>query len=228
MASPGSFIKGQVTDEFGTPLVGAEVYIEGASASMLTVEDGLYLIAPAAGYYDITFSMEGYETQTFPDVNLTVPFAIITLNVSLEEEEELPIVTLDSSNFLHYKNWVICEDLTGEYDMRGTKVYNTVTRALTAYEYEIEEGQVWTFDATLLAESPPVGGQKIVWRMGSYDTNGTKITRNGITRWLDEDELSVSVTHTVPAGAYKMLSQLLFYDMNCPILIKDAFYERIA
>ncbi|WP_241462393.1 SusC/RagA family TonB-linked outer membrane protein [Sphingobacterium deserti] len=61
--NPGT-IKGKVTDDGGSPLIGATVKINNSSTSIQTKEDGSYSLRTAPGNKSVTVSYIGYETKT--------------------------------------------------------------------------------------------------------------------------------------------------------------------
>lgn len=80
-------VSGRVTDNFGDPIVGAAVMIEGTTTGTVTDEAGAYhLTAPSGGFLSVTFL--GYDDDRQP-VAPTVDFQLFE---SYDELEELVVV----------------------------------------------------------------------------------------------------------------------------------------
>lgn len=94
-------IFGKVTDEVGTPIFGASVYIEGSSIGTTTDFDGKYRIDNApTGSYNLVASYTGYESQT--KFNIIVKSkGNIAYNFTLEEDVvQLNTVTVTDANVI--------------------------------------------------------------------------------------------------------------------------------
>lgn len=72
-------VSGTVTDENGTPLIGANVLVKGTTIGTITDIDGTYSIVVPEGYDELVVSYTGYQPQ---DVALGVSNVV---NVSLSE-----------------------------------------------------------------------------------------------------------------------------------------------
>jgi hypothetical protein len=83
-------ISGTLVDEDGEPISGVTVTVVGTSLTATTGSDGTFNIADVPpDTYDLTFSKEGYETQTVEDVVVTEgTTTALDQNVVLMAEEE--------------------------------------------------------------------------------------------------------------------------------------------
>ncbi|MBS3738860.1 TonB-dependent receptor [Mesohalobacter halotolerans] len=92
---------GKVTDEVGTPIFGASVYLEGTSLGTTTDFDGQYRIENApTGSYNLIASYTGYEPQT--KFNIIVKSkGNIAYNFTLKEDVvQLNTVTVTDANVI--------------------------------------------------------------------------------------------------------------------------------
>ncbi|MEL6865262.1 MAG: mucoidy inhibitor MuiA family protein [Bacteroidota bacterium] len=88
----GSIISGTVTDEYGEPLIGANVIVEGTSTGSVTDLEGRYTLQLPYGQsnYRLIFSYTGYS-------NISVPASPGTMNVVMQEGALLEEVVVRSS-----------------------------------------------------------------------------------------------------------------------------------
>jgi hypothetical protein len=59
-------VYGRITDEYGEPLIGANVLVEGTTAGAVTDYDGIYQIKVPPGARELVISYTGFETQRIP------------------------------------------------------------------------------------------------------------------------------------------------------------------
>ncbi|MGM9767388.1 MAG: SusC/RagA family TonB-linked outer membrane protein [Candidatus Cryptobacteroides sp.] len=79
-------LTGQVTDDFGDPLVGVSVFVEGTMTGASTDQDGVYTIDVPAKTKMLVFSCVGFETQRVPiQGNKKIDVVLMMDNESLDE-----------------------------------------------------------------------------------------------------------------------------------------------
>lgn len=91
-------ITGKITDEFGDPIDGAFIALEGSGTQHMTYSelDGSYSLKPLdPGSYNLSFSRTGYKAQPFSNVKVGVD-QILFLDVKLVlKESSLVIDVID-------------------------------------------------------------------------------------------------------------------------------------
>ena len=101
-------IKGSLSSNDGTPLVGANVSIEGTAIGAASSDDGSFSIVNVpVGSYTVKFQYIGFQTKIIENVNVNLDLTTV-LNVELEQsaiegEEvrvlaEKPLVKRDATN----------------------------------------------------------------------------------------------------------------------------------
>lgn len=88
VAQTTSEIQGNVTDQQGLPIVGAEVVVRshtmGTESKFITDSGGTYrALALAAGAYTLTAAHEGFATKVYPNLVLTVN-RVLLLDITLD------------------------------------------------------------------------------------------------------------------------------------------------
>ncbi len=90
-------IAGIVTDEKGEPLIGANVIVDGTVMGAATNNNGkYYIINIPPGYYDLRFSMIGYQTMVHQDIlvksDLTTRVDVRLTQTVLESDQVVEVI----------------------------------------------------------------------------------------------------------------------------------------
>ncbi|MBL1408097.1 TonB-dependent receptor [Sphingobacterium faecale] len=87
-AQGGEVLKGLVTDENGSPVVGANVYLVGQKRSEQTDKDGLFHFVDEGGKHRVHISKVGYGKQSYTEVfgqQICPVFQLVSESVGLHE-----------------------------------------------------------------------------------------------------------------------------------------------
>ena len=96
-------IRGRITDQDGTPLAYATIFVKQTGSGIATDLDGYYEISLSPGLYEISFQYLGYETQVlniqidldFIEINRTLKSqAVVLQNVTVRAGNEDPAYTI--------------------------------------------------------------------------------------------------------------------------------------
>ena len=103
-------VSGTVTDDNGTPLIGANVLVKGTTVGTITDIDGTYSIVVPDGYDQLVVSYTGYSPQEIALGASNVVDISLSEGVLLEEAVVTGFVTDRNSRNVTYANQTVKSD----------------------------------------------------------------------------------------------------------------------
>lgn len=191
-------VKGQVVDEIGEPVIGANVVVQGTTNGMITDVDGNFQLNNVAQNSVIQISYIGYKSQTM--IFTGQPFIQITLAEDTQLLEEVVVIGYGTMKK---------EDLTGSITAIGEKDFN---QGLATSPAELISGKIAGVQIT--SNGGRAGaGSRIRIRGGSSlsATNDPLIVLDGVP--LDVGGIS---------GSSDVLSTINPNDIESMNVLKDA------
>lgn len=153
----GNTVSGTVMDEQHSPMIGANVMVEGSTIGAVTDVNGHYSITLPAGKRNLTFSFVGYTTQSRQVTGNTLNVILVEDKQALQESVVVGYASRKASvTSKEAANLVLNEEETALEESPVMEVEQSQT--MLSYEFEIKEPQ------TILSDGKPV-----VAEIGRYE-----------------------------------------------------------